>query len=488
MLCSDTCADLLPPSLQSQLRRDMQHWPLESIDRDVLDRAHAEDATHAAIGIVNGSVLWLAPTNGPRSDLLEAVVSDLVELCEAYPGQVPDVELHIHAEDFPQVPLTVGSAELMRPVFGFFQSGASADILVPDGWFRTLRFDRMLRGVSFYRERYPWAAKLPSALWRGTGFCGPNRWGVCSRYLLAHLTAQNASTASVELDVRMTTYRREHDPFVRPGAPSECQLLPRRPSPLTATPRVPMVEHAASRFLVHVDGFTASSRLASLLATNSAVLKQDSYFWAYYHSLLQPWAHFAPFWADGPHDILPLLHDISRPSRSAQMERMARRASVVAHRWLSRRARSCYWRALLALYSRRLRAPATLGRWPRAQLAAHPVHRRRREWRAEQNGSACADVDDAELGKLLKRLEATLARAALKPVGQAGGRSPSKMVEPTPAGGVLGREHLRFVSEVEARTEPPESDVGAIDGRPRQPPPWRKAGERPRGEAPSAWS
>lgn len=105
----------------------------------------------------------------------------------------------------------------------------------------------------------------------------PNRFLRCSRAVLAHLSEQRASPL---LDVRFTTYNAEHDPYVRPaGRENPSGILPRPPSALTPAVHVPMEAHASSKFLVHLDGFTASTRLQQLLATGGAVLKQDSYFW-----------------------------------------------------------------------------------------------------------------------------------------------------------------------------------------------------------------
>ena len=44
--------------------------------------------------------------------------------------------------------------------------------------------------------------------------------------------------------------------------------------------------------------------LQFLLATNSAVLKQTSYFWEYYYSALEPYVHFWPFWETSPTDVI----------------------------------------------------------------------------------------------------------------------------------------------------------------------------------------
>ena len=117
---------------------------------------------------------------------------------------------------------------------------------------------------------------------------------------------------------------------------------------------------------MHLDGYSASSRLQLLLLASSVVLKQDSYFFEYYHSALEPFVHYLPFWERSPRDILAVVANASRPSHSATMERMGERASALAHRILSPRARRLYWLTLLRLYAKRLEQPPSLARWPRA--------------------------------------------------------------------------------------------------------------------------
>ena len=61
--------------------------------------------------------------------------------------------------------------------------------------------------------------------------------------------------------------------------------LPMPPTLLEKRGWVDIQDHARYRFLLHLDGHSSSSRLQFLLATNSAVLKQQSYFWEYYCAL-----------------------------------------------------------------------------------------------------------------------------------------------------------------------------------------------------------
>jgi len=50
----------------------------------------------------------------------------------------------------------------------------------------------------------------------------------------------------------------------------------------------PMSRHAEHKYLLHLDGHSCSSRLQSLLATGSPILKQRSYFWGAFVGLYLP--------------------------------------------------------------------------------------------------------------------------------------------------------------------------------------------------------
>jgi hypothetical protein len=140
--------------------------------------------------------------------------------------------------------------------------------------------------------------------------------------------------------------------------PSAChEDLPRAAFPLGASKWVPIDDHPRYRFLIQLDGHTCSWRMQVtltmailtmarrpthtvgllprphhalrtpylwqfLLATNSVVLKQHSYYWEYYYAALQPHAHYLPFWETSAHDILSVLPNVSAPKHDAAMRKV----------------------------------------------------------------------------------------------------------------------------------------------------------------------
>lgn len=458
------------------------------------------------------------------------LVEDLLELAQHF-FIVPDVELVLNVFDEPIIPLKRAHNP---PVFSWCQTRAAADVLAPSAYFRSQSFDLELRGGPRMQQiRHPWTSKKNLATWRGTMFpsCS-NRFLLCSRALLAHLSAQQeqtrATTArqdqtkgrsatkatalkarheeSARLDVEFTGYIAAHDPYLL-AAPSDGMLssLARPPLPLTEVARMPMSAQYASRFLVHLDGYTSSTRLQLLLLSNSVVLKQDSYFYEYWHSALQPHLHYVPFWEASPTDILSILPNISRPSQSRRMEAIGQRASELVHTILSKRGRRLYWLTLLLLYARRLGTAPDLELWPRARPVAARTSRLKpardggrnasdeHSRRADRNrpapgvkrgASPCDDdvetreVDEAYAVKLAFELESKLATAIphhgqrtmqqMDENGRAERRSSAgrsrfrpPVVRAIPEGGDPSVP-LRFESDVEKRTLPPELEHGAI--------------------------
>ena len=115
--------------------------------------------------------------------------------------------------------------------------------------------------------------------------------------------------------------------------------LPRPATPLTKRPWVRIEHHARYRYLLQLDGHTCSWRFQYLLATNSPVLKQSSYFWEYYYGALTPGVHYEPFWTTSATDVLDVLANVSHPSSDARMRRVARAGQAFVHRHLNAHAR-----------------------------------------------------------------------------------------------------------------------------------------------------
>lgn len=148
------------------------------------------------------------------------------------------------------------------------------------------------------------------------------------------------------------------------------------------------------RYLLNLDGISASYRLATLLAINSLVLKQASP-WAEwcalpafgcmpprrsllcagcmhacspqhrplpspgalpspalcrYHAALRPCVHYLPFWVEGEADLLLLLRALRSPANQAVAQRLAAHGWAFAAAHLSQDAVYAYWQGVLDRY------------------------------------------------------------------------------------------------------------------------------------------
>ncbi|PNH12007.1 KDEL motif-containing protein 1 [Tetrabaena socialis] len=116
-------------------------------------------------------------------------------------------------------------------------------------------------------------------------------------------------------------------------------------------PRVTLSKHAAYKYLLHLDGQALSSRLEQLLPLRSLILKEDSGYKTFYYHLVRPYEHYIPVWKQGggPEDVMDAVEWAEGHDEEAQ--RMAAAAQAVAVKYLSKRARSCYWLRLFQAYA-----------------------------------------------------------------------------------------------------------------------------------------
>lgn len=299
--------------------------------------------------------------------MLISLVHDLQELADAH--ELPDLELVVNVDDYPFVPRPAPSpVRSPPPLFSFYQTARHADLLCPSSSFREASFERVAAVYERRARSTPWEARRQVGFWQGHPYCGKHKFGRCSRYLLSHLSAQSASPL---LDVGLTWYEPRLDLYLRQ---EECRCaagwahpgdLPRRAAPLAVRPWVQIEDHTRYRYLLQLDGHTASWRFQFLLASHSLVLKQWSYYREYYYAGLEPGVHYLPFWTRSAADVLEVLENATREDASVRELPVA--ASRFTRDHLNPYARQCYWRALLGAYAERLAEPGVrLSRWPAA--------------------------------------------------------------------------------------------------------------------------
>lgn len=103
-----------------------------------------------------------------------------------------------------------------------------------------------------------------------------------------------------------------------------------------------------TQYLLSLDGHTAAYRFATLLATNSIVLKQDSRELEWFYASARPWKHYIPILKTNRTDVLgALAWAEAHPEEVAAMVEAANRLALT---YTTYHARLLYWVYSLHVY------------------------------------------------------------------------------------------------------------------------------------------
>jgi hypothetical protein len=130
---------------------------------------------------------------------------------------------------------------------------------------------------------------------------------------------------------------------------------------------VPLSENARFKFLLHLEGITASSRLSKLMRINSVVLKQEGRWIEWYYRSLVEGQHYLAFWKDSANDVLDALS--RHGDNDVLLRNISRCAQQFASKFTSRSARMLYLRRVLVEYAALYPGMGELV----ADLASHPT-------------------------------------------------------------------------------------------------------------------
>ncbi|PNH10317.1 Protein O-glucosyltransferase 1 [Tetrabaena socialis] len=183
---------------------------------------------------------------------------------------------------------------------------------------------------------YPWHLKKDLAFFRGVPFCSgfwnnktPNCSFVCPRAYFAWRSFEDQRSGRPRvLDVGLV------EPYIMNNAgPKDLPLCTSKVPPVV--PITPVSEHSQYKWLLHLEGITASSRLSQLFLTNSVVLFQQQPFVEYFYRSLKPNVHYVPFWMTTPagiadvYDVVGRLRRLDRDEPAAT-QRIVREAQMFA--------------------------------------------------------------------------------------------------------------------------------------------------------------
>ncbi|PNW73993.1 hypothetical protein CHLRE_13g580950v5 [Chlamydomonas reinhardtii] len=282
----------------------------------------------------------------PCAPQIDAFYKHLQPLLDRGDLELPDV-LFVHNVDDnmprwcgPDKNCTAPLLSIIKTADG--AAGSDTDILIPQFLF-----------LAKSTYHYPWHLKKDIAYFRGRPFCShawTNRFlpkcdTTCVRPWMAYLSMQDEEQGRGQsvLDVALV------EPW---QGSSSC--MPKQ-APIKTT--VPLGNHTYFKYLLHLEGNTASFRLDLLLHTNSLVLYQNQPFLAHYTRSLQPNVHYVPFWNTtsrgmGMEDIYDVMQAVRHTDsvRPQDILRIVREAQTFAVKYLTVSSRARYLRDALQSY------------------------------------------------------------------------------------------------------------------------------------------
>ncbi|CAE7552055.1 rsmF [Symbiodinium necroappetens] len=343
-----------------------RHGPITSENISQLaasvKRMYGWEYYFAEVAIIEGRV-FLRRTGVHLGGWLRSTLRLIEHSLRLYERPLPDVffvlsvhdEAHLEKARSPPLPLLSALSTRAHwdiPVPGqawYEESGgvSSHDVEQDFGLWESLDWQRKIE------VKYPWKTRSPKAFFRGHDWASSNAF-------TEHLPSRNPETCIASHDLSTSfSYRRWYAElaqgplqhlldvgltgapnFVREKYPKQAYVQP-----------VSLPEHAAHKFLLHLDGTAASNRLLKLLFMGSVVLKQDSVYEEFFYKDLTPWVHFVPISRDRctTQNLTDTLRWLLDHDNEAQA--IAKAGQDYAREHLSRAGAACYWRRVLTSYA-----------------------------------------------------------------------------------------------------------------------------------------
>lgn len=355
--------------LRENLHADLKPW-IERVRKDgplnatrVLDlvaylKAYAPkdmpSAVHKLCVIYNSRIYW-PERNDVGGDVPSEPVAGYIKMWHVVMTKalktghlkLPNMVLVYNAEDnkprFCSVKRNC-SVPLVSQIKTIDGDGEDTDLLVPQV---------MTVQPSLYS--LPWHLKNDTAFFRGHGFRNDywlRKYGyndACPRtYLAWRSMVDQQQGRPMVLDVALTdgyqVLRHEN------GTMFDNQVIR---ADLPRVERVPMAEHARHKYLLQLEGISASYRLSLLFQVNSLVLFQRQPFIEYHYRSLKEGVHYVGFWNDTTmDDVYDVIKQVQAQEAAdpAWPQRIIHNAQTFAAKFSSMHARVMYTQAALTEY------------------------------------------------------------------------------------------------------------------------------------------
>ncbi|TFJ81628.1 hypothetical protein NSK_006879 [Nannochloropsis salina CCMP1776] len=323
--------------------------PKKSFSREAQSRVDAFIAgtggMRVAVSADNGRVSML-PVKRDRQRIADLLAN--IQLAQRLFGKFPfDFEFWYNSGDMPALPRAVFPSDegVLLPPIGYTTTDGHYDVSIPYLRQAVWNEERELYTLHSLVQSHPWSQKLPMGVWRGstTGAAAvdaSNCWTL-PRAVLVNVSLENPGL----LDARFTA----------------CKHCARDTAVAYETagygyaPFLSVHEQFRYQVLIDVDGNSWSSRLATLLSINSAVIKQETQYVEFFRPLLQPYKHYLPV-KDDLSDLEALLKERLDASENStahmELKEMGAESTRLYMRSLVPSKQLCYLHRVLEVYSR----------------------------------------------------------------------------------------------------------------------------------------
>ncbi|KAL4431955.1 hypothetical protein ABPG77_000222 [Micractinium sp. CCAP 211/92] len=236
----------------------------------------------------------------------------------------------------PAGPLLTTFPPAMCPLMTFAKHINYTNLLIPSGEFVKRAYDEWASRMLADPEP-PWAQREQRAVGRWSLFrtIHPhiNRWGVAEQEDRQLYASHSNATG------------RRHTDFADVGSG-----------------HMPLSQQRRFRYTFSTDGYTASTRLAKLLATGQTVIKQDSELVEFFYPALQPFVHYVPSGQNGIAEIDRVVQFLRGHDQLAR--RVAANGQRFAATHLVTEGRLCYVKVLFEELARLMRYRPQLEDFP----------------------------------------------------------------------------------------------------------------------------
>ncbi|XP_060591882.1 protein O-glucosyltransferase 2-like [Ruditapes philippinarum] len=259
--------------------------------------------------------------------------SDAILLSLTKKVKLPDLEFFVNLGDWPLEKRKRTDNPL--PIFSWCGSDESLDIVMPtyDLTEATLEMlGRQSLDVFSVMGKSPtrWENKTEIGFWRG-------RDSRQERLDLVVMSRKNPDLLHAKM-TRMFFFKHDEEKYGE------------------LVNNIPFFDFFKYKYQVNIDGTVAAYRLPYLLAGDSVVLKQDSFYYEHFYKDLKPYVHYIPF----KRDLSDLLEKIKwAKENDEKVHEIARNAQNYVLENLLPKDIFCYHVKLFETYSKRFKSPPT---------------------------------------------------------------------------------------------------------------------------------